>query len=162
MFRSTDVKTVPLIFIVDNLNIGETVDKQNNPVFFSPSKCSVDLPSTYKDVVSIELIQASFTIPFNNDYITLNVNNYSRTLGNATHLNSSFCTIMNDYSVAAGNKAIYKRSGSQPDESYIYYFSEPAKLSRLNIEMLDNTGAALADGRHILIFEIRALAQKRF
>ncbi len=157
MFRSSDVKTVPLIFIVDN-----EIFRGNNAA--APNKYTVELPSTYKDVISIELIQALITVPAGTDYVTLYVNNYSRTLGNATHLNSSFCTILNDYSVTDGanSKIIYKRPGSQPDESYIYYFSEPTKLSKINIEIRDSAGIVLAAARHILMFEIRSLAQARF
>lgn len=144
-------KTIPVVFTVDSRT---AADK---------SKYTVELPSEYRDVVSIELIKALIPVEGTDLYTIIRVNNWSRVIGNTNALQQSFCAV---YCPDPGNNNYHTlhRTGCEPDDAYTYYFREPARIRRLDIELIRPDGTAplyAADQQHVLTFEIRTLIQHR-
>ena len=144
-------ETVPVIVTVDSYGVAAA----------SKYKYTVEI-SPLRDVVSIELIQASAPIGNAADlYLILNVNGYSKVKSNNNRARDSFCSIF----PSQGARFNMRRTGSTPDDNYIYYFPEPTRLSKLDIEFVSPSGAnyALAGGfgadENMLTFEIRTLSR---
>ena len=145
--------TVPITLTVDTYGINQ--DSRN--------KYTVDLAAAtmfgapIRDVISIELIQASIPVNGADLYVILKVNGYSRVQSNNNNAQSSFCTI------PCQNPGVdvfhnMKRMGSLPDDNYIYYFSEPSRLSKLEIELVSPSGVPIVyNDNHVLTFEIKTL-----
>jgi hypothetical protein len=148
------VSAVPVVLSVDSYNI--PADNRN--------KYTVELASdtgagvgALRDVVSIELIQASVPVNGNDLYVILNVNGYSRVKSNNNNAANSFCIIpCQNPGVDVFNSM--RRTGSTPDDNYVYYFPEPSRLSKLEIELVSPTGDNIVyNDNHLLTFEIRTL-----
>jgi hypothetical protein len=95
----------------------------------------------------------------------LHVNGYSRTIGNTEATIGSLCNIYLPDSYITGDNVLYsyKRQGSQPDESYVYYFPSPSKVGKLDITLYLPNGALATfgnDQRFVLCFELRALSRQ--
>jgi len=158
---STATNTVPVIV---------TVDSYNRPLN-ARSKYTVDIQQIgqFRDVVSIELIQAYVPCETLTDmFIILNLNGYSKVVSNNNNARNSFCIIPFQN---VGDTYYNFRRSSTPDDNYIYYFPEPARISKLDIEFLrpnplvqgfatnhaEDNGAAFNNRHHVLTFEIRTL-----
>ena len=151
--RNEGGNTIPVIIAVDTRNI------------LNKSKFTVSLSSEFRDVVSIELVNAIIPPTTNNalqfPYLILNVNNLKKVTGNTNDLESSFCIIG---SSVQENNYNHKRLGSVPDDVYTYYYREPTRINKLDIQLTapDGTPPTFADGDHpVLVFEIRTLTQHR-
>jgi hypothetical protein len=157
---STATNTVPVIVTVDSYNLPLN----------ARSKYTVDIQQIgqFRDVVSIELIQASVPSEALTDmFVILNVNGYSKVVSNNNNARNSFCII--PFQNVGVDTYYNMRRSSTPDDNYIYYFPEPARISKLDIEFLrpgaagfaNNTtiegGAAFNNRHHVLTFEIRTL-----
>jgi hypothetical protein len=85
---STATNTVPVIVTVDTYGLDAGVTR---------NKYSVGLPDgigSFRDVVSIELIQATVPAEAVNDFfIILKVNGYSNVISNNNNARNSFCII---------------------------------------------------------------------
>ena len=153
MFKSTDIRSVPVIYTIRG----------------SEDSYTIDLPS-YRDVVSIELIQAIVPIASADHlFFSLQLNNYQRTQGNTTSLNSSFCNILAEKTPVVNQHYTYYRKGGHPDDAFIYYFDEPSRLGKFQVRLVAPDGTNLFSGTpqdfvkdHVLVFEIRSLSQRRF
>jgi hypothetical protein len=156
----TATNTVPVIVTIDSY--GLALNARNK------YSVSIDnLAASFRDVVSIELIQAFIPPADANDlFLILNVNGYSKVTSNNNNARTSFCLIP---ATNPGNDTYYnmRRTSSIPDDNYVYYFSEPTRISKLDIEFTRPDGSAPAtnvtngngfNGRHhVLTFEIRTL-----
>lgn len=153
---STATNTVPVIVTVDSYNLPLN----------ARSKYTVDLPQPFRDVVSIELIQASVPSDLLTDmFVILNVNGYSKVVSNNNNARNSFCII--PFQNVGVDTYYTMRRSSTPDDNYIYYFPEPTRISKLDIEFLRPGAAGFSitqaqdagfNGRHhVLTFEIRTL-----
>lgn len=166
--------TVPATIVVDSYNFANDAAKNKLTVNFE-GEGSVDGDGVInglghgvlKDVVSIELVQASvpiitdITIPAPSPpelYVILNVNGYSRVLSNNNFTRKGFCTI-HLQNPALDTFYTMKRTGSTPDDNYIYYFPEPTRLGKLDIEFLSGRANEVKFGgsNYSLTFEIRML-----
>jgi hypothetical protein len=138
--------TVPIILSVDTYGLGEN-DRSKYTVNIDP----------IRDVVSIELIQASIPVNGQDLYVILNINGYSRVKSNNNNAKDSFCII------PCQNPGIdvfhnMRRTGSLPDDNYIYYFPEPSRINKLQIELISPTGNPIIyNDNHALTFEIKTL-----
>ena len=163
--RNEGGNTIPVIIAVDTRNI-PNVNANGGAL---KSKFTVSLSSEFRDVVSIELVNAIIphTIDINNNalpfpYLILNVNNLKKVAGNTNDLESSFCIIGS--SVQENNNYIHKRRGSVPDDVYTYYYREPTRINKLDIQLSAPAGTSpnfVAGDHPVLVFEIRTLTQHR-
>jgi hypothetical protein len=146
--------TVPITVTVDTYAAANPKNKLNIN-FDGPDGLGYGV---LRDVVSIELVQAVIPeIDGADRYVIVNVNGYSRVKSNNAFAKNSFCTISNKDAI--NNLFILNRTGSTPDDNYIYYFPEPARLSRLDIEFVSPTlGTQTGNlANSSLTFEIRTL-----
>jgi hypothetical protein len=161
--------TIPVVLTVDSYNIGQDNRNKYTINFASaPARdaagAEIPTPSSIhtgigalRDVVSIELIQASIPVNGADLYVIVNVNGYSRVKSNNNNAQNSFCTI------PCQNPGVdvfhnMRRTGSLPDDNYIYYFPEPARLNKLEIELVSPTGIPIVyNDNHVLTFEIKTL-----
>ena len=161
--------TVPVVLTVDTYNIGQdnrnkyTINFASTPQrdaagaeIPSPSSINAGI-GPLRDVVSIELIQASIPVNGNDLYVILNVNGYSKVKSSNNNAQNSFCTI------PCGNPGVdvfhnMRRTGSIPDDNYVYYFPEPSRLNKLDIDLTSPTGVPIVyNDNHVLTFEIKTL-----
>ncbi len=165
--------SAPIIITIDNYTLPEDDAKKPKYVFdFDGTEGGVGL-GAIRDVVSIELIHANVPITDDELYTILRVNDYSRVRSNNTLAKNSFCLIANQ-NPAMDTYYSVRRIGSTPDDNLTYFFPEPTKLNKLEIEFASPSGAtiefyetaedAAAAGhavrqilRYILTFEIRTL-----
>jgi hypothetical protein len=153
-------ETVPVIVTVDSYGVAAA----------SKYKYTVEI-SPLRDVVSIELIQATAPVGNGEDiYLILNVNGYSKVESNNNRTRDSFCII--PFQEGRFNM---QRTDSTPDDNYIYYFPEPTRLSKLDIEfdspwahtqppqlgvpVINNWRTQFGNEENILTFEIRTLSR---
>ena len=127
---------------------------------------TVPLPSTFRDVLSIELVKASIPISRvdkgdKDRYIILGIG-YSRSQGNTANLTGSFCNI---YSNDNG-KYDYTRSETYADGGHTYYFSEPSTVAKLHITLTYPDGTSpcwgecpVSQTEHVLTFKIWTMNQ---
>ena len=156
--KESSLDTVPVTITIDSFFFNPTNDNQNPPIV--QGKYTTMLPCIYREVVSIELVHAIFPIANpNNPYVILKVNGLSRIESNNNNTRGSFALVYNDNQ----NDAHYrlKRAGSTPDDKNIYYFPEPVKLNKFDIEFVDpSNGATInsaANANHVLTFEVKCL-----
>ncbi len=149
--NTSTTNTVPVTITIDTYSFANGVARDNY---------TVDFAETLRDVVSIELIHASIpTIAGaggndNERYIILRVNDYSKVKSNNNRARNSFCTIPLN-----GTAHSITRS-STPDDTYIYYFPTPTRLSNITIQLASPAGTALGamgNTHHVLTFEVRTL-----
>jgi len=154
--------TVPVTITVDTYGI--TGAKNRLSVNFDGDGTNGLGYGVLRDVVSIELVQAVIPVAeasLTDRYVIVNVNGYSRVKSNNQFAKNSFCTISNKDII--NNLFILNRTGSTPDDNYIYYFPEPVRLSRLDIEISSPVVGPVGtnwdgDGAHsTFTFEIRTL-----
>ena len=176
-------QSAPIIITVDNYDLTPANAIKNKYVFNFAGSNDVDAAGiargnpaeidlgAIRDVVSIELIYANVPVVDGELYTILRLNNYARVRSSNKNAKNSYCLIHNQN---PGSDEYYsvRRTGSTPDDTMIYYFSEPTKLNKLDIEFVNPLGAAVwftADGtepevgdpivpvRYVLTFEIRTL-----
>jgi hypothetical protein len=147
--NTSTTNTVPVTINVDTYGFADGVARDNY---------TVDFVETLRDVVSIELVHASIpTIADNaaDRYIILRVNDYSKVKSNNNRTRNSFCIIPLN-----GTAHSVTRS-STPDDSYIYYFPTPTRLSNITIRLArpssDTALGAMNNNHHVLTFEVRTL-----
>ena len=146
--------TVPVAISIDSYNLPLVA---GNVI---PGKYTTMLPCIYREVVSIELVHAIIPIPnANSPYVSLKINGLSRVESNNNNTRGSFCVLYQDNQ--GDTHFRFKRVGSTPDDKYIYYFPEPVKLNKFDIEILTPDGAicngANDTNHHVLTFEVKCL-----
>lgn len=160
--------TVPMTVIVDSYNFINDRDKKKITVNFEGTGTGTganDLGyGVLRDVISIELVQAS--VPAIPDppladpqlYVIMYLNGYARLQSNNNTTKKGFCTIPLQ-NPGVDTYYTMRRTGSTPDDNYIYYFPEPTRLNKLDIEFLSakNTEINFANVHYTLTFEIRML-----
>jgi hypothetical protein len=114
-----------------------------------------------RDVISIELVQASVPLIAGAEpdlYIIMSLNGYNRLHSNNNTTKKGFCTIPLQNPLLDTYYTM-RRTGSTPDDNYIYYFPEPTRLNKLDIEFLSarNRNVVFANVNYTLTFEIRML-----
>ena len=165
--------TVPMTVIIDSYNF---TDADANGL---KKKITVNFEGTgtgtgandlgygvLRDVISIELVQAS--VPAIPDpavavvdpelYVIMYLNGYARLQSNNNTTKKGFCTIPLQ-NPGVDTYYTMRRTGSTPDDNYIYYFPEPTRLNKLDIEFLSarNSPVNFANVHYTLTFEIRML-----
>ena len=170
--KSEKIEKVPVIFTVDSLYRNYAVQGRMNGATeishtqFPRHDYTVPLPSTFRDVLSIELVKASIPISRvdkgdKDRYIILGIG-YSRSQGNTANLTGSFCNI---YSNDNG-KYDYTRSETYADGGHTYYFSEPSTVAKLHITLTYPDGTSpcwgecpVSQTEHVLTFKIWTMNQ---
>jgi hypothetical protein len=170
-------QSAPIIITVDNYDLTpENAIKNKYSFNFAGtndatggSSAEIDL-GAIRDVVSIELIYANVPIVDGELYSILRLNNYARVRSSNKHAKNSYCLIHNQNPGSAEYYSV-RRLGT-PDDTMIYYFPEPTKLNKLDIEFVNplgeviwftETGEApvgnedIIPVRYVLTFEIRTL-----
>jgi hypothetical protein len=156
--------TVPVTITVDTYGLANGDAKNKLSVNFDGDGANGLGYGVLRDVVSIELVQAVIPVPdgsLTDRYVIVNVNGYSRVKSNNQFAKNSFCTISNKDII--NNLFILNRTGSTPDDNYIYYFPEPARISKLDIEIASPVVGPVGtnwdgDAAHsTFTFEIRTL-----
>ncbi len=160
--------TVPMSVIIDSYTFANGGAKNKLTVNFEGTGAGNGSDSlgygVLKDVISIELVQAS--VPAIGDpavvdpelYVIMYLNGYSRLQSNNNTTKKGFCTIPLQ-NPGVDTYYTMKRTGSTPDDNYIYYFPEPTRLNKLDIEFLSarNSAVDFENFHYTLNFEIRML-----
>jgi len=164
-------KVIPLIFTIDSGHRNYAVRgrmggaTEISRTQYTHGQYSVPLPSTYRDVVSIELVRAF--IPYvpradggDERYLILSIG-YSRILSNNPAVEGSLCNLYLDRDDQGYD---YARGGPDPDAVFTYFFTEPTNVQKLDIRLTYPDGVLLGhtDGcgaahvhAHVLSFEIK-------
>jgi hypothetical protein len=118
----------------------------------SPSSYVVQLPETLRDVVSAELVYASYQKFCNDDYFVLSVAELEPnmiSLSHNSHLAFTQLPLLND-NINTYNSRTHYRS--------VKRFQQPrASISRLTVRVMMNSGAAAPIKDHVMRFEFRCL-----
>jgi hypothetical protein len=141
--------TVPIHITIDNYGIihalnDDTLARRSRQTFEFEGTNGINAGlnvgcGAIRDVVSIELIRATVPINAAEIYTILRVNNYSNVKSSNPFAKNSFCIIpldnpsMDDYYTIS-------RTSNKPDDRYTYYFPEPTRISKLDIEFVSPTG----------------------
>jgi len=157
VYHPSQNNTIPLIITVDTRGYAQGATAISNKTDYT-----IPLSSDFRDVVSIELVHA--IVPNKGfDYVILSLNGYKKMIGNSNQLESSFCTI-GSTDPAHNNSLVHKRFGCIPDDIYTYYFPEPTRLNKLEIQLTNPDGTTPSystSDHHMLTFEIRTMLQQR-
>lgn len=149
--------TIPVVITVDTRGYSQGSTSISNKANYV-----IPLSSDFRDVVSIELVHA--IVPNKGfEYVILSLNGYKKMIGNSNQLESSFCCIGSP-DPNHNNSLVHKRFAGIPDDTYTYYFPEPSKLSKLEIQLTNPDGSVpvySSSDHHVLIFEIRTMLQQR-
>lgn len=121
---------------------------------------TVELGTTYRDVISIELVKAVVPNPSDDDYLVLQVTNVNvNNVSNSPLLGNALCTLERTSAVAS--PLVYKRNNSEHNIAYMTYLDQPIKLSKLKIKFRrpDDSTPDFGIDNHLLVFEINTLNQ---
>jgi hypothetical protein len=158
---------IPIIFTVDSQYRNYTVAGQMGPgtavysrTAYTHGAYTVPLPSTYRDMVSIELIAAHIPrpIPCEARYLILSIG-YSSVISNNPAVVGSLCNVYPDE-----GSFRYSRGSNDPDAGYTYFFPEPGLISKLDIRLTYPDGSVpdfKESEAHVLTFELRGLNQPK-
>lgn len=126
------------------------------------STFNVDLNTTYKNVVRIELVHAQLVIDDGPRYIVVKINGMQQHGGNTSTLDNAFCTLAKTNHPRHSYE--YSRGSGGSDYMYTYEFPGPVNLNNLNITLYqpDGTAATLTDtdgtvtdsANQLMVFEI--------
>lgn len=113
------------------------------------SSQSIPMNTSYRNVYSIELVQAVVTTK--STIVLVNINNYQSHTGSSTTLSQCFCTLIGD-----GERALYMSDGDTRNPAFTYYPSSPFRLNKLNISLTEPDGNAIQHPLDtLLVFLIR-------
>ena len=170
--KDNPCKMIPVIFTVDSQYRNYAVAGRmgpGTPVYSQTTypihAYTVPLPSTYRDMVSIELIaahiprpSASCDVKLDSRYLILSIG-FSSLISNNPAVVGSLCNLYPD-----GEGYRYSRGSNDPDAGYTYFFPEPGLVSKLDIRLTYPDGSVpdfQASDAHVLTFELRGLNQPK-